>query len=125
MTAKPRIQQPIFLLEVRVSQEKTSGIYVTLAKNGGKILEEDIIDGTDYTMIRALLPVSKSFGFTEKLRLATGGKAFPQFKFDHWETILDDPFLEGSESFQIVRATRIRKGMKPECWPLEHFLDKL
>jgi len=36
-------------------------------------------------MIKAFLPVAESFGFTQALRAATSGRAFPQCVFDHWE----------------------------------------
>jgi elongation factor 2 len=35
--------------------------------------------------IKAYLPVNESFGFNGELRQATGGQAFPQLVFDHWE----------------------------------------
>lgn len=35
--------------------------------------------------VKAYLPVSESFGFNGELRSQTGGQAFPQSVFDHWE----------------------------------------
>jgi translation elongation factor EF-G len=35
--------------------------------------------------VKAYLPVNESFGFNGDLRQATGGQAFPQSVFDHWE----------------------------------------
>jgi elongation factor 2 len=42
-------------------------------------------------MIKAYLPVAESFGFTQALRAATSGRAFPQCVFDHWEELGGDP----------------------------------
>lgn len=41
--------------------------------------------------VRAYLPVNESFGFTADLRSNTGGQAFPQCIFDHWNIMTDDP----------------------------------
>jgi translation elongation factor EF-G len=35
--------------------------------------------------VKAFLPVNESFGFTADLRSNTGGQAFPQCVFDHWQ----------------------------------------
>jgi len=77
------------------------------------------------TAIRAFVPVNESFGFTTALRAATGGQAFPQCTFDHWETMNGDPFTAGNKVYELVRGTRKRKGLKEELPPLEDYLDKL
>merc|ERR1712008_87558 len=74
---------------------------------------------------KAYLPVNESFGFDSDLRAATGGQAFPQCCFDHWQTIEQDPLIEGSLSNKIVLATRERKGLSGELPPLDRYLDKL
>lgn len=40
--------------------------------------------------MKAYLPVQESFGFTAFLREKTGGKAFPNCVFDHWEEMTGD-----------------------------------
>jgi hypothetical protein len=69
------------------------------------------------------LQVNESFGFTGALRAATGGKAFPQCSFDHWQTMNGDPFTSGNKVFEIVKDTRKRKGLKDEMPPLDEYLD--
>jgi len=75
--------------------------------------------------MKAHLPVGESFGFTQALRAATSGRAFPQCVFSHWEAMSGDPLEEGSKSFSIVESIRKRKGLKPGVPPLDHFVDKL
>lgn len=41
--------------------------------------------------LKAYLPVAESFGFSNDLREATRGQAFPQLVFDHWEELKGDP----------------------------------
>lgn len=76
-------------------------------------------------MIKAYLPVCESFGFTQALRAATSGRAFPQCVFDHWELLNADPFELGSKSAEIVAKTRKRKGLKEGIPALDNFIDKL
>lgn len=66
---------------------------------------------------QAYLPVVESFGFTSTLRAATGGQAFPQCVFDHWETMTQDPIGGGSnqatELVLTVRKRKVRAGLLP------------
>lgn len=55
------------------------------------------------SVLKAYLPVSESFGFTELLRSMTQGQAFPQCVFDHWETLMSSPFELGSKT-QVALA---------------------
>jgi elongation factor 2 len=71
------------------------------------------------------LPVNESFGFVAHLRSATGGQAFPQCVFDHWEVLPSSPLDEASQSQKIVEGIRVRKGLVPNIPPLDRFYDKL
>ena len=52
--------------------------------------------------MKSYLPVGESFGFTQVLRAATSGRAFPQCVFDHWEQMPGSPLEAGSKAFDIV-----------------------
>ncbi|ETE56760.1 Elongation factor 2, partial [Ophiophagus hannah] len=71
----------------------------------------------------AWLHLSK--GFTADLRSNTGGQAFPQCVFDHWQILPGDPFDSTSRPSQVVSETRKRKGLKEGIPALDNFLDKL
>lgn len=64
-------------------------------------------------------------GFTADLRSNTGGQAFPQCVFDHWQILPGDPFENGTRPCQVVAETRRRKGLKEGIPALDNFLDKL
>lgn len=64
-------------------------------------------------------------GFTGDLRGTTGGQAFPQCVFDHWQLLPGDPMDETTKSGAVVMATRKRKGLTAGVPTLEKFLDKL
>jgi len=64
-------------------------------------------------------------GFTADLRSNTGGQAFPQCVFDHWQILSGDPFEPASKAAGIVNDARKRKGLKEGVPPLDNFFDKL
>ncbi|KAL7976109.1 hypothetical protein Chor_008357 [Crotalus horridus] len=64
-------------------------------------------------------------GFTADLRSNTGGQAFPQCVFDHWQILPGDPFDSTTRPSQVVTETRKRKGLKEGIPALDNFLDKL
>jgi len=64
-------------------------------------------------------------GFTADLRSNTGGQAFPQCVFDHWQILSGDPFDPATKPFNIVNDARKRKGLKEGIPPLDNFFDKL
>ena len=125
LTAGPAFQEPIFLVEIQTPDDAVGPIYQTLTQRRGIVIGEEPIMGTPLVAMKAYLPVGESFGFTQALRAATSGRAFPQCVFDHWEQMSGNPLEEGSKAFEVVEAIRKRKGLKPGIPPLENFIDKL
>jgi elongation factor 2 len=125
LTAEPRLQEPVYQCEIQVPQDVMGNCYGVLTSRRGHVFSEEQRPGTPMVNLKAYLPVSESFGFTALLRSNTGGKAFPQCVFDHWETLDNDPLQEGSKSNAVVLATRARKGLDGGIPPLDRFLDKL
>lgn len=64
-------------------------------------------------------------GFTEDLRGSTGGHAFPQCIFGHWQMLPGDPLDPFSKAGGIAKDIRLRKSLDPSIPDLDHFLDKL
>jgi len=125
LTAKPRLMEPIFLVEIQCPQAVVGGIYGVMNRRRGQIIEEIQRIGTPMTNVKCHLPVTESFGFTADLRSNTGGQAFPQCVFDHWKVITGDPYEDGTKAKELVMITRKRKGLPDEIPPLDRFLDKL
>merc|ERR1711915_203242 len=107
LTAEPRLQEPVYLCEIQCP--------------------EAAVGGTPMFVVKAHLPVNESFGFTADLRSNTGGQAFPQCVFDHWQDMPGCPLnAEGnSKPYNIVQDTRKRKGLKEGVPDLSNYLDKL
>lgn len=64
-------------------------------------------------------------GFTADLRSNTGGQAFPQCVFDHWQAMPDDPIDPTTKSGAIVAGIRKRKALSEVVPPLDKYLDKM
>jgi elongation factor 2 len=124
MTAQPGIQEPVFLAEIQCPENAMGGIYGVLNRRRGHVFAEEQRPGTPLYNIRAYLPVSESFGFTADLRSNTGGQAFPQCVFDHWQ-IMNGSCLDEGKVKEVVTGIRKRKGLAPEIPPLDRFLDKM
>lgn len=125
LTAVPGLQEPIFLCEIQCPDDVIGGIYQTLTQRRGIVVSEEPIPGTPLVNMKSHLPVGESFGFTQALRAATSGRAFPQCVFDHWEPLGGDPLEVGSKSNELVEKIRARKGLKAGIPPLDNFIDKL
>jgi len=125
LTAKPRILEPVYLVEISCPQDATGGIYSCLNRRRGHIFEENQQTGTPIVAQKAYLPVNESFGFTADLRSQTQGQAFPQCVFDHWQKMEDDPLDPATKSGAVVLAARKRKGLSEFVKPLDNYFDKL
>merc|ERR1712141_570764 len=124
LTAKPTLQEPVFLVEITCPQEVMSGVYNIVSIRRGCVFEENLREGTPLVQVKAHLPVSESFGFVSALRAATSGQAFPQCVFDHWEAMPGDATVEGKMQ-ELVLAVRKRKNIKVAMPALGDYLDKL
>merc|ERR1712207_120002 len=100
LTAKPTLQEPMFLVEITCPQDAMSGVYNCMNLRRGCVFEE-------------------------ALRQATSGQAFPQCVFDHWENLQGDCLQAGSKMEDLVLAVRKRKNLKVEMPKLGDYLDKL
>ncbi|XP_061172889.1 elongation factor 2-like [Saccostrea echinata] len=125
LTAQPRIMEPIYLVEIQCPEQAVGGIFQCLNKRRGVVFDNGQIGSTPQWMVKAHLPVNESFGFTGDLRSCTGGQAFPQCVFDHWDILPGDPLDASSKPYQVVHDTRKRKGLKEGVPALDNFLDKL
>lgn len=128
LTAQPHILEPVYLVEIQcpesgVFRARRRGNNIEIAVVGciggllnqrrGHIVEQAVDNRSMYN-VKGYLPVNESFGFNGALRGATGGKAFPQCVFDHWEIVQGDPLDSTSKAGQIVAEVRQRKGLQAE-----------
>jgi len=124
LTAEPRLQEPIFLVDILCPEDVMGNIYGVLNRRRGHVSTAEQRIGTPMYNVKCYLPVLESFGFTADLRQHTGGKAFPQCVFDHWQVLGSDPMQDGIARDAALK-TRKRKGLSEDFPPLDRFLDKL
>jgi len=125
LTAGPRLMEPVYLVEIQCPENAVGGIYGVLNRRRGHVFEEAQTPGTPMFVVKAYLPVNESFGFTADLRSNTGGQAFPQCVFDHWQVMPGDPMEPSTKPHQIVQDTKKRKGLKEALPDLGNYLDKM
>ncbi|KAK3602764.1 hypothetical protein CHS0354_027760 [Potamilus streckersoni] len=125
LTAEPRIMEPVYLVEIQCPEVAVGGIFTCLNKRRGVVFENNQIGHTPQFLVKAYLPVNESFGFTGDLRSHTGGQAFPQCVFDHWQILPGNPMETSSKPGEVVTTTRKRKGLKEGVPSLDNYLDKL
>jgi len=125
LTAEPRVLEPVYLVEIQCPEHAMGGIYGVLNRRRGHVFAEEQRPGTPLYTVKAYLPVMESFGFTADLRSHTGGQAFPQCVFDHWQQMNGDPLDAAGKIGQLILAIRKRKGLKEEIPALDNYLDRL
>jgi len=123
--SEPRILEPMFVADITVPAAALAGVYNTLNARRGQVEGKEDRAGTPISIIRAFLPVLESFGFTSLLRQNTGGQAFPQLIFSHWQELEGNPFEEGSMANKVVIGVRKRKGLKEGMPQFNDYYDKL
>uniref|UniRef100_H0ZBZ7 Elongation factor-like GTPase 1 n=1 Tax=Taeniopygia guttata TaxID=59729 RepID=H0ZBZ7_TAEGU len=121
---------------IATMKEACRRVYAVLSKREGRVLQEEMKEGTDVFIIKAVLPVAESFGFADEIRKRTSGLASPQLVFSHWEIISSDPFWvptteeeylhfgekadSENQARKYMNAVRKRKGLYVEEKIVEH-----
>ncbi|TGJ85627.1 hypothetical protein E0Z10_g3162 [Xylaria hypoxylon] len=88
----PRIMLAMYSCEIQASTEVLGRVYDVLTRRRGRVLSEQMKEGTPFFTIQSLLPVAESFGFADDMRKRTSGAAQPQLIFAGFEVLDEDPF---------------------------------
>ncbi|XP_053933390.1 elongation factor-like GTPase 1 [Cuculus canorus] len=137
LQAKPqRLMAAMYTCEIMATAEVLGRVYAVLSRREGRVLQEEMKEGTDMFIIKAVLPVAESFGFADEIRKRTSGLASPQLVFSHWEIISSDPFWvptteeeylhfgekadSENQARKYMNAVRKRKGLYVEEKIVEH-----
>jgi elongation factor 2 len=121
----PALLEPLYMCDITVPQNAVSGVYSTLNQRRGVVETTEERPGTPLCKVKAYLPVLESFGFTNVLRAATSGQAFPQMIFSHWQIVNGDLYDEGSSAQKICMEVRKRKGLKLTMPKFADYYDKI
>uniref|UniRef100_A0A8C2WDW8 Elongation factor-like 1 n=1 Tax=Cyclopterus lumpus TaxID=8103 RepID=A0A8C2WDW8_CYCLU len=131
-----RLMVAMYTCEIMATADVLGRVYGVLGKREGRVLHEEMKEGTDMFIIKAVLPVAESFGFADEFRKKTSGLASPQLVFSHWEVISSDPYWvptteeeylhfgekadSANQSLKYMNAVRRRKGLYVEEKIVEH-----
>ncbi|KAM9410199.1 elongation factor-like GTPase 1 [Pholidichthys leucotaenia] len=131
-----RLMAAMYTCEIMATAEVLGRVYGVLGKREGRVLQEEMKEGTDVFTIKAMLPVAESFGFADEIRKRTSGLASPQLVFSHWEVISSDPYWvptteeeylhfgekadSENQALKYMNAVRRRKGLYVEEKIVEH-----
>ncbi|XP_048583443.1 elongation factor-like GTPase 1 isoform X2 [Nematostella vectensis] len=131
-----RLMAAMYTCHIQATAEVLGRMYAVIARREGRVLSEEMKEGSDVFDVEAVLPVAESFGFSEEIRKRTSGLANPQLMFSHWEAIDLDPywvpsteeeymhFGEKADSENRARkymnSIRRRKGLYVEEKTVEH-----
>nr|XP_054756574.1 elongation factor-like GTPase 1 [Lytechinus pictus] len=135
-TQPQRLMAAMYKCDIQATAEVLGRMYGVLSKRNGRILQEEMREGSDVFEIAAVLPVAESFGFAEDIRKKTSGLASPQLFFSHWEVVPSDPYWEPSTEEELLHfgekadyenqakkymiGVRRRKGLRVEEKIVEH-----
>ncbi|KAK0201837.1 P-loop containing nucleoside triphosphate hydrolase protein [Desarmillaria ectypa] len=88
----PRLMLAMYTCDIQASTDVLGKVYGVVAKRRGRIVAEEMREGTSFFTVSALLPVVESFGFADDIRKRTSGAASPQLIFSGYEMLDQDPF---------------------------------
>ena len=80
-----RLMAAVYSCSILATAEVLGKLYGVLGRRNGRILSEEMKEGSAIFDVNAVLPVAESFGFAEEVRKKTSGLASPQLIFSHWE----------------------------------------
>lgn len=88
----PRLMLATYSCDIQATSEVLGRVYGVINKRRGKIISEEMKDGTSFFQISSRLPVIESFNFAHEIRSRTSGAAIPQLIFSGFDLLDQDPF---------------------------------
>ena len=80
-----RLMAAMYTCDIRATAEVLGRVYAVLGRRNGRVIHEEMREGSVVFVVKAALPVAESFGFADEIRKKTSGLASPQLVFSHWE----------------------------------------
>ena len=80
-----RLMAAMYTCNILATAEVLGRLYAVLGRRNGRVLAEEMKEGSAVFSVQAVVPVAESFGFAEEVRKKTSGLASPQLVFSHWE----------------------------------------
>lgn len=88
----PRLLLATYKCDIQATTDVLGRVYGVITRRHGKILSEEMREGTPFFIIHTSIPVIEGFGLSEEIRKKTSGAANPQLVFSGFEVLDEDPF---------------------------------
>lgn len=92
LSLSPRLMLATYSCDIQATSEVLGRVYGVINKRRGKIISEEMKEGTSFFQISSRLPVIESFNFAHEIRSRTSGAAIPQLIFSGFDILDQDPF---------------------------------
>ncbi|KAI0319365.1 P-loop containing nucleoside triphosphate hydrolase protein [Amylostereum chailletii] len=86
----PRLKLAMYSCDIQASTDVLGKVYGVVAKRRGRVVAEEMKEGTSFFTVRALLPVVESFGFADGICCARDPKR--KSNMNRYEMLDEDPF---------------------------------
>jgi elongation factor 2 len=116
LTAKPVLLEPIYKINVSVSDQWFGTCSKILINRRGKILTTEHRGAL--VVIAGYVPVAETFGLSDGMRSATSGHAFWQCTFAHWKKVPENV------SAEVIKKIREKRGLPPNIPDAKKFVDE-
>ena len=93
LNAEPRLCEGMYKCSIQASPETYGIVYGLIQKCRGKVISEELQEGTNYFLLDLMLPLVESFVFTDRIRTDCKGIAYPQLRFEGFGINAEDPFF--------------------------------
>ena len=113
-----RLMAAMYTCDIQATAEVLGRMYAVVAKREGRVLKEEMKEGSDVFDVTAVLPVAESFGFAEEIRKRTSGLANPQLVFSHWEVSSYDnikPFTIATRIIDLLKSATVLEENLPRA----------
>ncbi|XP_055352088.1 elongation factor-like GTPase 1 [Paramacrobiotus metropolitanus] len=87
-----RLMLAMYYCVIQASSDVLGKVYSVVSRRHGRVVKDEMVEGSEVFSIATLLPVCESFGLGEEMRKRSSGLALPQLTFSHWEVLEVDPF---------------------------------
>ncbi|KAL4228082.1 Elongation factor-like GTPase 1 [Mactra antiquata] len=101
-TQPQRLMAAMYKCDIQATADVLGKLFGVIGKRSGRVLHDEMKEGTQIFNIVAVIPVIESFGFCDDIRKKTSGLASPQLVFSHWEIVDVDPFWVPTTEEEIM-----------------------
>lgn len=93
LTRPARLVEGHLRLTLHSSLAGLGSLHAVLSRRRGKVVTDEMVDGTELIQVTATIPQAESFGLApELMKRSSGDVTAPELVFSHFEVLDEDPF---------------------------------